>query len=88
MRKLKVAKQLASRASTRTLVTNERSGSNDAFGLVEKGLNALGRVWHQRMAYFDFSKHAEISTKYDLDHISAGNDSSMSTEGNALTHDK
>jgi len=87
MRKLKVAKQLASRASTRTLVTNERGGDG-AFGMVEKGLNALGRVWHQRMAYFDFSKHAEVSTKYDLDHISAGNDSSMSTEGNALTHDK
>ena len=87
MRKLKVAKQLASRASTRTLVTNERGGDG-VFGAVEKGLNALGRVWHQKMAYFDFAKHAEISTKYDLDHISAGNDSSMSTEGNALTHDK
>jgi len=57
-------------------------------GPIEKGLNQLGLLWHRNFAVFDFAKHAEIKTDKDLDHISAGEESSQTQTGNVLTHDK
>jgi len=63
-------------------------GSERGGGVLERGLNKLGRYYHSNFALFDFSKHAEIQTRFDLDHISAGNESSQTNTGNILTHDK
>ena len=50
-------------------------------GIFEKALNRAGLEYHRRFAFFDFSKHAEIQTRFDLDHISAGEDSSQTPTG-------
>jgi thymidylate kinase len=71
------------RKIVRTAATNVRGA-----GVVEKTLNQAGLLWHRHFAVFDFAKHAEIQTNKDIDHISAGEESSETQTGNLLTHDK
>lgn len=71
-----------------TTVQKRAASAVRGAGVFEKTLNQLGMLWHQNFAVFDFAKHAEIQTHKDLDHISAGNESSETRVGNLLTHDK
>ena len=64
-----------------TTVQKRAASAVRGAGVFEKTMNQLGLLWHQNFAVFDFAKHAEIQTHKDLDHISAGNESSETRVG-------
>merc|ERR1712130_827502 len=68
---------------TPKLFTEERGE-----GIVERGLNALGRKWYQKGAFFNFAQHAEHKSTWNLDHISSGNEASCTVNHQTLLHDK
>merc|ERR1712226_1488406 len=68
---------------TPKLFTEERGE-----GIVERGLNALGRKWYQKGAMFNFAQHAEHKSTWNLDHISSGNEASCTVNHQTLLHDK
>merc|ERR1712233_196949 len=64
---------------TPKLFTEERGE-----GIVERGLNALGRKWYQKGAFFNFAQHAEHKSTWNLDHISSGNEASCTVNHQTL----
>lgn len=58
-------------------------------GAVERGLNKLGKMWYRTaLQPFNFAQHAEDRTAWDLDHISSGNEASITATHQKLLHDK
>jgi len=57
-------------------------------GFVERGLNAVGRAFYKHIVPFNFAQHAENKTTWDLDHISSGNEASITANHQAAVHDK
>ena len=75
-----LSRKIAQRAAS----TGAAASSIRGAGVVEKALNQAGLMWHRHAAVFDFAKHAEIQTHADLDHISAGEESSETRVGKNL----
>lgn len=91
-------RQIASRIARRDgiKITQSRSASGPVLfgdergeGIVERGLNKLGKMWYRSpLQPFHFAQHAENKTAWDLDHISSGNEASITAGQQDLLHDK
>ena len=78
-----VKNQLFKSSNEQPILSNQGDQIRGA-GPIEKGLNQLGLLWHRNFAVFDFAKHVEIKTDKDLDHISAGEESSETQTGKII----